>query len=200
MIDWQIVMAMAMFAFASSITPGPNNMMLLSSGVNFGFPRTIPHMLGISSGHLVMLLAIGAGLDQLFQVFPLGYQIMKVVGFCYLLYLAWRIAFNQTPLTRGETKGQPLGFIGAALFQWVNPKALLMAITYFSNYMPIDASNTFIFATCLMFTAINLPCLGLWVLLGTRLERVLSKPQQRQIFNRVMALLLILSMVPVLLT
>lgn len=198
MIDWQIVIAMAMFAFASSITPGPNNMMLLSSGVNFGFARTIPHMLGISLGHLVMLLAIGAGLDRLFQAFPLGYQIMKVVGFCYLLYLAWRIAFNQTPLKRGETTGKPLGFIGAALFQWVNPKALLMAITYFSNYMPIDASNTFIFFTCLMFTVINWPCLSLWVLLGTQLERFLSKPRQRQFFNKGMALLLVLSMVPVL--
>jgi threonine/homoserine/homoserine lactone efflux protein len=156
-------------------------------------------MLGISSGHLVMLLAIAAGLDQLFQLFPLGYQIMKGVGFCYLLYLAWRIAFSTTPLKRGETKGKPLGFMGAALFQWVNPKALLMAITYFSNYMPVDASNTFIFATCLMFTVINLPCLGLWVLLGTQLERVLSQPRQRQIFNLVMALLLVLSMVPVLL-
>ncbi|MDP4968418.1 MAG: LysE family translocator [Burkholderiaceae bacterium] len=200
MIDWHIVMAMAMFALASSITPGPNNMMLLSSGVNYGFKRTIPHMLGISSGHLVLLLAIAAGLDQLFQLFPLGYQIMKGVGFCYLLYLAWRIAFSTTPLKRGETKGHPSGFFGAALFQWVNPKALLMAITYFSNYMPIDASITFIFLTCLMFTVINLPCLGLWVLLGTQLERVLSQPRQRQVFNLVMALLLVLSMVPVLLT
>ena len=193
-------MAMAMFALASSITPGPNNMMLLSSGVNYGFKRTIPHMLGISSGHLVLLLAIAAGLDQLFQLFPLGYQIMKGVGFCYLLYLAWRIAFSTTPLKRGETKGHPSGFFGAALFQWVNPKALLMAITYFSNYMPIDASITFIFLTCLMFTVINLPCLGLWVLLGTQLERVLSQPRQRQVLNLVMALLLVLSMVPVLLT
>jgi threonine/homoserine/homoserine lactone efflux protein len=174
-------------------------MMLLSSGVNYGFKRTIPHMLGISSGHLVMLLAIAAGLDHFFQLFPLGYQIMKGVGFCYLLYLAWRIAFSTSPLKRGETKGHPLGFFGAALFQWVNPKALLMAITYFSNYMPIDASNTFIFLTCLMFTVINLPCLGLWVMLGTQLERVLSQPRQRQIFNLAMALLLVLSMVPVLL-
>jgi threonine/homoserine/homoserine lactone efflux protein len=199
MIDWHIVTAMAMFGFASSITPGPNNMMLLSSGVNYGFKRSIPHMLGISSGHLVMLLAIAAGLDKLFQLFPLGYQIMKVVGFCYLLYLAWRIALSTTPLKRGETKGHPLGFFGAALFQWVNPKALLMAITYFSNYMPIDASHTFIFATCLMFAVINLPCLGLWVMLGTQLERVLSQPRQRKIFNLAMALLLVLSMVPVLL-
>lgn len=198
MIDWKIVIAMGMFAFASSITPGPNNMMLLSSGVNYGFKRTIPHMLGISTGHFVMLLAIAAGLDQFFQAFPIGYQVMKVVGFSYLLYLAWRIAFNQAPLKRGESAGHPLGFMGAALFQWVNPKALLMAITYFSTYMPIHASNTFIFFTCLMFTAINLPCLGAWVLLGTQLERVLSKPQQRQTFNVVMALLLILSMVPVL--
>lgn len=198
MIDWHIVMAMAMFAIASSITPGPNNMMLLSSGVNYGFKRTLPHMLGISSGHLIMLLAIGAGLGQLFLTFPLGYQIMKVIGFCYLLYLAWRIAFSQTPLQRGEIKSEPLGYIGAALFQWVNPKALLMAMTYFSTYVPIDASKTFIFTTCFMFTAINLPCLGLWVLLGTRLERVLSKPRQRKMFNGIMALLLVFSMVPVL--
>lgn len=198
MTDWQIVVAMAMFAFASSITPGPNNMMLLSSGVNYGFKRTIPHMLGISSGHLVMLLATSAGLAQVFQTFPIGYQIMKVVGFTYLLYLAWSIARSHSPLKRGEVKSKPLGFLGAALFQWVNPKALLMAITYFSNYMPVDASRTFVVSTCAMFTLINLPCLSLWVLLGTRLERLLGEPIHRKVFNWIMALLLVLSMIPVL--
>ena len=189
---------MAMFAFVSSITPGPNNMMLLSSGVNFGFRRTIPHMLGVPSGHFVMLLAVGAGLEAVFKQFPEIYQVIKVAGFIYLLYLAWGIANSAAPSESTNAESKPLRFMGAALFQWVNPKAWMMAIGYFSNYMPPNASMNFIVLTCLMFSLINLPAVGLWAYMGNRLEHRLQEPLYRQVFNRTMALLLILSMIPAL--
>src|SRR5687767_10010172 len=113
-----LFLALLLFAFVSSITPGPNNMMLLSSGLTFGFRRTIPHMLGVSLGHSAMVLAIGFGLGEVFERLPWAYTVLKIVGAVYMLYLAWRIA------TSGEVKAKdssakPLTFFQAALFQWV---------------------------------------------------------------------------------
>lgn len=194
----ELLGAMAMFAFVTSVTPGPNNMMLLASGVNFGVKRTLPHWLGVSLGHFVMLLLVGAGLESLLQAYPFVYQVMKVVGFAYLLYLAWGVARSGAPERNGNEATQPIGFFGAAAFQWVNPKAWIMAIGYFSNYMPTDASLTFVVLTCMMFSAINFPSVGLWVWLGSKLEHHLQQSTVRRIFNGTMALLLIASMVPVL--
>lgn len=194
----ELVAAMAMFAFVTSVTPGPNNMMLLASGVNFGVKRTLPHWLGVSLGHFVMLLLVGAGLESLLKAYPFVYQVMKVVGFVYLLYLAWGVARSGAPERKGEEASQPISFLGAAAFQWVNPKAWIMAIGYFSNYMPTDASLMFVVLTCMMFSAINFPSVGLWVWLGAKLELYLQSDGVRRIFNGTMALLLIASMVPVL--
>jgi threonine/homoserine/homoserine lactone efflux protein len=195
----ELVAAMAMFAFVTSVTPGPNNMMLLASGVNFGVKRTLPHWLGVSIGHFVMLLLVGAGLERLLSAYPFVYQVMKVGGFVYLVYLAWGVARSAAPQRDGEEATQPISFLGAAAFQWVNPKAWIMAIGYFSNYMPTDASLTFVVLTCMMFSAINFPSVGLWVWLGDKLERYLQQDNWRRIFNGTMAVLLIASMVPVLL-
>ena len=194
----ELVAAMAMFAFVTSVTPGPNNMMLLASGVNFGVKRTLPHWLGVSLGHFVMLLLVGAGLESLLKAYPFVYQVMKVVGFAYLLYLAWGVARSGAPQRNGEEAAQPITFLGAAAFQWVNPKAWIMSIGYFSNYMPTDASLTFVVLTCFMFSAINFPSVGLWVWLGAKLERYLQSNSVRRVFNGSMAVLLIASMVPVL--
>jgi len=199
-LPFQLLASMALFSFVTSVTPGPNNMMLLASGVNFGFSRTIPHMLGISSGFFVMLLAVGAGLEKIFNLYPFFYQVMKVAGFSYLLYLAWGIARSSAPT---EAKGAavttaPLGFIGAAAFQWINPKAWMMAVGYFSNYMPADASMAVIVLTCLMFALINLPSVSLWGVMGSQLERYLRNDSWRRKFNWLMAFLLVVSMMPVL--
>ena len=194
----EVLAAMAMFAFVTSVTPGPNNMMLLASGVNFGVKRTLPHWLGVSLGHFVMLLLVGAGLESLLKTYPFVYQVMKVVGFAYLVYLAWGVARSGAPERHGEEATQPISFLGAAAFQWVNPKAWMMAVGYFSNYMPTDASITFVVLTCMMFSAINFPSVGLWVWLGAKLEHYLQSEGIRKIFNGAMALLLIASMVPVL--
>jgi threonine/homoserine/homoserine lactone efflux protein len=194
----ELIAAMAMFAFVTSVTPGPNNMMLLASGLNFGIKRTLPHWLGVSLGHFVMLLLVGAGLESLLKAYPFVYQVMKVVGFAYLLYLAWGVARSGAPERNGEEAVQPITFLGAAAFQWVNPKAWIMAIGYFSNYMPTDATLPFVVLTCMMFSAINFPSVGLWVWLGAKLEHYLQQNSIRKIFNGTMAVLLIASMVPVL--
>jgi len=127
----ELVAAMAMFAFVTSVTPGPNNMMLLASGVNFGVKRTVPHWLGVSLGHFVMLLLVGAGLESLLKAYPFVYQVMKVVGFAYLVYLAWGVARSGAPERNGAEATKPISFFGAAAFQWVNPKAWIMSIGYF---------------------------------------------------------------------
>jgi threonine/homoserine/homoserine lactone efflux protein len=197
-LNFELLGAMAMFAFVTSVTPGPNNMMLLASGLNFGVKRTLPHWVGVSWGHFVMLLWVGAGLEGLLKAYPFVYQVMKVVGFAYLVYLAWGVARSGAPQRNGDEATQPISFLGAAAFQWVNPKAWIMAIGYFSNYMPTDASLTFVVLTCMMFSTINFPSVGLWVWLGAKLERYLQQDNWRRAFNGTMALLLIASMVPVL--
>lgn len=173
-------------------------MMLLSSGVNFGFTRSLPHILGISCGFFAMLLAIYAGFGKVFEYFPAVYQLMKIIGFLYLVYLAYQVAKSGAPTRSNTADAKPINFLGAALFQWVNPKAWMMAVSFMSSYMPPSASIQFGVGACLLFSLINCPCVGLWALAGTALEQRLANQRYRAIFNRLMAVLLILSMLPVL--
>ena len=131
-----LLSAFVLFAFVSSITPGPNNTMLLASGVNFGVRRTIPHALGVSIGFMVMVLGVGLGLGEVFKVYPLAYTVLRYAGAAYLLYLAWKIA-NSGPMSATDPQSRkPLGFWGAAAFQWVNPKAWVMAVGAITTYTP----------------------------------------------------------------
>jgi 4-amino-4-deoxy-L-arabinose transferase-like glycosyltransferase len=123
-------LALLVYAFVTSITPGPNNLMLLASGVNFGIARTVPHMLGISIGFLVLLLAVGFGLGAALTAFPALHSALKIAGAAYLLYLAWKIAMSRSVGDGKGAEGRPMRFIDAAAFQWVNPKAWVMAITH----------------------------------------------------------------------
>ena len=126
---FELLFALAAFALVSSITPGPNNLMLMASGANYGFRRTLPHMLGVTLGFMLMVLLVGVGLVQVFDAFPVSYQLLKVVSVGYLLYLAWKIA-TAAPVNNGsDSEGAPFTFVQAALFQWVNPKAWTMALT-----------------------------------------------------------------------
>ena len=121
-------LALILFAFTTSITPGPNNMMLFASGVNFGFARTIPHMLGIGAGFLSLLIAVGLGLGALLRSVPVVYTALKFAGGAYLLWVAWKIGTSRS-LSDGKAGAKPMTFLGAAAFQWVNPKAWVMAVT-----------------------------------------------------------------------
>ncbi len=187
---------MALFAFVTSVTPGPNNMMLLASGVNFGIRPTLPHMAGISCGHFIMLLAVGLGLGELFTHVPFVYTVMKVIGFAYMLSLAWSIAKSGPPQTQHAVTNsvKPLSFLGAAAFQWVNPKAWMMALGYFSNYLPKDADVLLIVTTAVLFSLVNFPCISVWTLMGARMRHYFEVNLYRHIFNWSMALLLVASM------
>ena len=123
-----LLSAFVLFAFVSSITPGPNNTMLLASGVNFGFRRSMPHALGISIGFMLLVICVGLGLGEVFKVFPWAYTLLRYVGAAYLLYLAWKIANAGGMSDSQDEQGKPMTFLGAAAFQWVNPKAWIMAL------------------------------------------------------------------------
>ncbi|MEO0543792.1 MAG: LysE family translocator [Pseudomonadota bacterium] len=191
--QYELLLALTSFAFASSITPGPNNMMLLASGANFGFRRTVPHMLGISIGHALMVFLVGIGLAQLFIAFPILKQIMQVVAAIYMLWLAWKIA-NAAPASSQSTKGSPLTFGQAAAFQWVNPKAWGMALTAVTAYAPGDT----VFAMVLVaatFAAVNLPSVSVWTVLGQQMQRFLTSTARLRAFNWTMAALLVGSLI-----
>ncbi|MGC3938933.1 LysE family translocator [Roseobacter sp. EG26] len=193
---FDILSSLIVFAFVSSATPGPNNLMLMASGANYGFTRSIPHMLGISVGFALMIVLVGAGLAQIFERLPISYTILKVVSVLYLAYLAWRIA-TAAPLDRSSDKARPLTFAQAAAFQWVNPKAWAMALTALSVYAPGQTLTAFALVAA-VFGCVNLPSITFWTVLGQQMARVLTNRTRLQIFNRVMAALLILSLYPVL--
>jgi threonine/homoserine/homoserine lactone efflux protein len=192
---YELLTALATFALVSSITPGPNNLMLMASGANFGFWRTIPHMLGVGVGFVVMLILVGLGLMRLFDAFPVSHSILKVISVAYLLWLAWKIAHAGAPEGSGA-EGRPFTFVQAALFQWGNPKAWTMALTAVTLYAP-DRSVPAILWVALIFGAINLPSVSSWTLLGQQMRRVLSNPRRLQAFNFGMAIMLVGSLYPV---
>lgn len=194
--------AFALFALVASITPGPNNLMLLASGVNFGFRPTIPHMLGITVGFFAMLVLVGLGLAEFFARVPQVYAVLRWVGAAYLIYLAYRIATSGPTRiesgSEGSAAAKPLGFLGATLFQWVNPKAWAMAVTAFSTYVPTTVDANWLLGISLLFAVVNLPCIACWTLFGTWLRHWLQEPASARRFNGVMAALLVLSLVPML--
>lgn len=194
---YEIILGLVVFSLVSSITPGPNNLMLMASGANFGFRRTLPHMLGVALGFTLMVLLVGIGLVQVFDAFPISYQLLKVVSVAYLLYLAWKIGTAAPSQGNAEAGGTPFTFIQAALFQWVNPKAWTMALTAVSVYSPSQSVAAISFVAA-VFGAVNLPCISLWTTLGQQLQNLLTSPMRLRAFNITMALLLVSSLYPVL--
>lgn len=188
--------ALAVFAFVSSATPGPNNLMLMASGANFGFLRTIPHMMGISVGFAVMMIGVGAGLVQIFDRIPVIYDVLRIVSVLYMLYLAWKIA-NAAPAQSKDAAGTPMTFLQAAAFQWVNPKAWAMALTAITVYVG-DSATIWLAAAALMFAVVNLPSVSIWTVAGQQLQRFLTDPRRLRIYNWTMAALLIASLYPIL--
>jgi threonine/homoserine/homoserine lactone efflux protein len=192
----QTLPALMAFAFVTSVTPGPNNMMLMASGANFGFARTVPHMLGIAIGFTVMVFLVGLGLAGLFQAEPRAVVALAVASVVYMLWLAWKIA-HAAPPEPGRAVGRPLTFLQAALFQWVNPKAWAMALTAVSVHAP-DRSVWAVAVVALVFGAINFPSVSVWTLVGQEMRRFLTNPGRLRAFNWTMAALLVLSLAPVL--
>ena len=182
--------ALAAFALVSSITPGPNNMMLMASGANFGLRRTVPHALGVGFGFTLMIVLVGVGLMGLFDLFPALNLILKIISVAYLLWLAWKIANAGAPSGGDGPRGRPMSFGQAVLFQWVNPKAWSMALTAIALYAP-DRNVAAVLLVAAIFGIINLPSTSLWAVMGVSLRGWLSSPARLRAFNWTMAALLV---------
>ncbi|MGI9405968.1 MAG: LysE family translocator [Hyphomicrobiaceae bacterium] len=189
--------ALATFAFVASFTPGPNNVMLLASGVNYGFRRTVPHMAGIVFGFPLLLTSIGLGLGALFQAYPPLGEALKWFGVAYMLYLAWRIANAGAPASEAGGAGQPLTLFEAAAFQWVNPKGWIMGISAVATYSIADRYFASVALIALTFGLIAAGVTSTWAFFGVTLRRVLRDDRWRRIFNVAMALLLVATLVPI---
>ncbi len=171
-----------------SVTPGPNNLMLAASGVNFGFRRSVPHILGVSVGHGIQVFLIGLALAWMMQWLSAFRWPLVIAGCLYLLWLAWRQAHAGQPGM--NPKARPLGFIGAVLFQWINPKAWMMVINTVILFLPRNGGWQAGVVLMLWCAAINLPCIAVWALAGDRLRMWLRRPVFARLFNGAMALLL----------
>ena len=188
--------ALITFAFVTSVTPGPNNLMLMASGANFGIARTVPHMLGVSIGFVVMCFLVGLGLAGVILTVPLAATALKLASVIYMLWLAWKIA-HAAPPAEGQAAGKPMTFVQAAAFQWVNPKAWAMALSAVTVYAP-DRSLASLGLVAAVFGLINLPSVSVWTVLGQQMRRLLTNPARLRAFNLTMALLLVASLWPVL--
>jgi threonine/homoserine/homoserine lactone efflux protein len=193
-----LLLPLCTFAAVSSITPGPNNTMILASGLNYGFRRSLPHLFGICGGFSFMVFAVGFGLQTVFEQVPMLQLILKYAGAIYLLWLAWKLAHAAPMSTEQAQLSQPMGFWGAAVFQWVNPKAWVMILTAMSAYLPPHAVLLDVALLALVFAVIGIFCVGAWALFGVGMRRFLQDARSVRIFNVTMALLLLASLYPIL--
>lgn len=192
-----MILSITSFGFASTMTPGPNNIMLLSSGLTFGYKRTIPHALGVNFGFPLMVICVGSGLGKLFEAFPFIYAILKVVGISYLLWMAWHIANPKGSFNTNNTKDKPFTFLQAALFQWINPKAWVMAVTSTAAFITdhqIASIQVMIISSIYFFCA--LISTNSWAFGGVVLRRFIQKQRFVQMFNITMAILIVGSIIP----
>ncbi|PCJ51126.1 MAG: lysine transporter LysE [Gammaproteobacteria bacterium] len=190
-------LALFIFTLTATITPGPNNIMIMTSGLNFGIKKSLPHLFGICLGFPLMVVLVGLGFSVVFEQYPLFHQVIKILGILYLLYLSWRIATSPiNELDQGKAK--PLSFIQAAAFQWVNPKAWVMASGAVAAFTSATSDMTWqVLYIALSFLLVAFPSVGMWLVFGQSLKRLLRNPLHQRLFNISMAILLVLSMVPV---
>jgi threonine/homoserine/homoserine lactone efflux protein len=193
-----LFLALIVFAFVTSITPGPNNFMLLASGVNFGFWRTVPHMVGIALGFLSLLLAVGFGLGALLKAYPPLHLGLKIAGGAYLLYLAWKIATARTLSDSKAAGAKPLTLVQAASFQWVNPKAWVMAVSGMAIYTNPAQPYLSVLLVAFAFALVNFPSVSCWALFGMAMRQFLSDPVRLNWFNIAMGVALAATLWPLL--
>ena len=191
MITWELIAAISVYYFVMYATPGPNNSILTASGIKFGFIRSIPNIIGISSGHGLQLALVCFGLGSLFTQFPILLEVLKYIGACYLLYLAWKM-FGSLNISITEEKSSPLKYHEAILFQFVNPKAWVICITAVSLFYPENVN--LIIGTLflvIMSTIINLPSISMWAFGGSIIRRYLSNKKLKTIIEWILAILLL---------
>ena len=201
MTDHQLL-ALAGFSIASSFTPGPNNLMLMASGANFGLRRSLPHMMGVTLGFAAMVVLMGLGLAGLILAVPQLMVVLKIVSVVYMLWLAWKVAHAAAPQAGGpggKGAGHPTTFLQAAGFQWVNPKAWAMALTANAVYAP-QGLLWDVGIVGLVLGLVSLPSVAVWAWAGQVVQRWLANPRALALFNWTMAVLLVASLWPILKT
>lgn len=190
--------ALVFFVISASVTPGPNNIMLMASGANFGLRRTLPHMMGVVVGFPLMLVMVGAGLSVVLQDHPVIHQIIRYAGAAYMLWMAWKIAMAR-PEKKEARQDRPMRFLEAVFFQWINPKAWTFAISAIAAYTTPGGSFALqLGIIVLVCTAVCIPNSLLWITGGKFLSRLLNDPARMTLFNRIMGGLLALSIIPIL--
>ena len=192
---FETFLALSLYSIVASATPGPNNLMLLASGVNFGIRRTVPHMLGIAIGFVAMLIIVGFGLGALLDIVPGLMTGLKYGAVAYTVWLSWKLGTSGS-LGSGKSGAEPMSLIGACLFQWVNPKAWVMCLTATALY---TSSNNYFLSVLLVaavFGLIGMPFIAIWAGFGVALRGFLSIPWRLRAFNVVMGVLLLASTVP----
>jgi len=193
-----LLVPLLVFCAVTLITPGPNNLMLMTSGLNFGFRKAVPHMLGVALGFGFLVLCVGLGLGVVFTHYPVLYSIIKYAGAGYMLYLAWMIA--RTDTVQGDANADektPISFMQAALFQWINPKAWVMAVGAVSGYAAIAGYPLNMLLIAGSFALLGIGSSVTWAGLGTVLQNFLHKPKILRAFNVLMAMLLAASLYPI---
>ncbi|MCK0153133.1 LysE family translocator [Alcanivorax sp. S6407] len=195
MMSTEQLLALIGFVTVMTATPGPNNLMLMASGANAGFRRSLPHIFGIAIGCQVILVCVALGLGQLLNQFPQAITLLRVGGATYLLYLSWQLV-RSTALHSGTAQAQPFTFLQAALFQWVNPKAWMMILTGVATFTDPADFNVSVAIVAGAFLLIGLPLISSWSLFGALLKQWLKEGKRLKLFNRTMALLLVASLVP----
>lgn len=193
--SYDLLAAFVVFAIATLFTPGPNNVMLMASGLSFGFARTLPHAFGVAFGFGFLVLVVGLGLGAIFATYPAVYTIIKFAGAAYLLYLAWRIA-TSGPAKGGERR-RPMSFLGGVAFQWVNAKGWVMAVGAVTTYAAVAPFPANIVLMAAVFASLGVLSSWTWMLFGTSLRSIVSDPGRVRVFNVTMAALLAASLIPV---
>ena len=185
-----------LFCVSAGLTPGPNNIMLMSSSLTFGLKKSLPHFMGIFLGFPFMIIVVGLGLGSLFTQYPILQHALKILGAIYMLFLAWQMTRHSTHQQDGR---KPLRFYQAALFQWANPKAWIMGIGALSIFMT-DQSMSYFQQTlfiALIYGMTCFVCTGSWLVFGSFLNRIIKNPQQQRRFNQLMAFFLVLSIISI---
>jgi threonine/homoserine/homoserine lactone efflux protein len=192
-----LLIAFVVFATVMFFTPGPNNIMVLSSGLTYGFRRTVPHIAGISIGFAFMVGAVGFGFETIFLAYPVLQTILKYAGAAYLIYLAAVIAMSE-PVTPGQDNRRgPMTFWGAAMFQWVNVKGWVMVIGTITAYAGIARFPWNIVIQVVLSLLLGVMSTSTWTLSGSSLRPLMTSPRAVRAFNIVMAVLLLASLYPV---
>lgn len=187
--------AFLLFSVVAAGTPGPSNVLITATAAQVGFRRGLPCLFGVAVGMGVMMFVVGFGLGSVILGQPMVSSVLKWVGVAFLLWLAWKIA--TAPHGTAATHGKPVGFLGAATFQWVNPKSWLICVSAAGTYLNAGTAGAFTqaFALGALFTLATLPCCGVWLAFGASVQRLLRTPRAQRIFNLNMGALLAASVV-----